>query len=67
MLNLAKRCHLPLMLRFREGYPDFIRILHEEGFGKDGGRGVGGRGGVIYSFVGTEGQVAELVRIMACF
>lgn len=38
-----------------------MTILREEGFGEDGGSTVGGRGGVVHSFTGTETELAELV------
>lgn len=61
-LALAKKHHLPLFLHSRAAHADFVRILREEGFGEDGGRAVGGKGGVVHSFTGTEEEVEELVR-----
>ena len=52
-LVLAKKYHLPLFLHSRAAHDDFIRILREEGFGEDGGKAVGGRGGVVHSFTGS--------------
>jgi TatD DNase family protein len=40
---------------------DFVQILRDEGFGENGGRAVGGNGGVVHSFTGTAEEVAELV------
>ena len=62
-LSLAKKYHLPLFLHTRgSARHDFARILREEGFGEDGGRAVGGRGGVVHSFTGTKEELEELVR-----
>jgi Tat protein secretion system quality control protein TatD with DNase activity len=52
-LVLAKKYHLPLFLHSRAAHDDFVQILREEGFGEDGGRAVGGRGGVVHSFTGS--------------
>ncbi|PFH54818.1 hypothetical protein AMATHDRAFT_185704 [Amanita thiersii Skay4041] len=60
-LYLAKKYHLPLFLHSRAAHADFVQILREEGFGKDGGRDVGGTGGVVHSFTGTVEEVAELM------
>lgn len=60
-LSLAKKYHLPLFLHSRAAHADFVKILREEGFDKDGGRAVGGKGGVVHSFTGTAEEVAELV------
>ena len=38
-----------------------MKILRDEGFGEDGGKAVGGNGGVVHSFTGTAEEVAELV------
>jgi len=38
-----------------------VKILRDEGFGEDGGKAVGGNGGVVHSFTGTAEEVAELV------
>lgn len=60
-LGLAKKYSLPLFLHSRNAHADLVRILREEGFGVDGGRAVGGRGGVIHSFTGLKEEVTELV------
>jgi TatD DNase family protein len=60
-LSLAKKYHLPLFLHSRAAHADFVRILREEGFGEDGGKAVGGKGGVVHSFTGSTEEVAELV------
>jgi hypothetical protein len=52
-LVLAKKYHLPLFLHSRAAHDDFVQILREEGFGEDGGKAVGGRGGVVHSFTGS--------------
>ncbi|KAI0320452.1 Mg-dependent DNase [Amylostereum chailletii] len=52
-LSLAKKYHLPLFLHSRSAHDDFVRILREEGFGEDGGRANGGKGGVVHSFTGS--------------
>jgi hypothetical protein len=36
--------------------------LREEGFGEDGGRAVGGRGGVVHSFTGSPQDAIDYVR-----
>ena len=61
-LALAKKHHLPLFLHSRAAHADLVEILREEGFGEDGGRGVGAHGGVVHSFTGTIEEAAELVR-----
>lgn len=61
-LSLAKRWRLPLFLHSRAAHTDFVKILREEGFGEDGGRGVGANGGVVHSFTGSIEEAAELVR-----
>jgi TatD DNase family protein len=38
-----------------------VKILREEGFGKNGGEAVGGKGGVVHSFTGTVEELVELV------
>ncbi|KAJ7225683.1 hypothetical protein GGX14DRAFT_640317 [Mycena pura] len=49
-LSLAKKYHLPLFLHSRAAHADFVNILREEGFGEDGGKAVGGRGGMDMGF-----------------
>jgi TatD DNase family protein len=61
-LSLAKKHHLPLFLHSRAAHKDFVQILRDEGFGVDGGRTVGARGGVVHSFTGLPEEVSELVR-----
>ena len=61
-LGLAKKYHLPLFLHSRAAHADFVKILREEGFGEDGGRLVGAKGGVVHSFTGTVEEAAELVN-----
>jgi TatD DNase family protein len=60
-LSLAKKYGLPLFLHSRNAHADFVRILKEEGFGVDGGRDVGGKGGVVHSFTGSKEEMIELV------
>ncbi|KAJ6621573.1 hypothetical protein B0H10DRAFT_1789430, partial [Mycena sp. CBHHK59/15] len=60
-LSLAKKYHLPLFLHSRAAHADFVKILREEGFGEDGGRAVGGKGGVVHSFTGSVEEVIELM------
>jgi len=60
-LALAKRYHLPLFLHSRAAHSDFIQILKDEGFGQDGGKDVGGKGGVVHSFTGTVEEAIELM------
>jgi len=60
-LGLAKKYHLPLFLHSRAAHADFVSILREEGFGKEGGKGVGGKGGVVHSFTGTLDELNELM------
>ncbi|KAJ6509375.1 hypothetical protein C8R47DRAFT_1174045 [Mycena vitilis] len=60
-LTLAKKYHLPLFLHSRAAHEDFVKILREEGFGEDGGKGVGGKGGVVHSFTGSAQEATELV------
>ncbi|CAE6542159.1 unnamed protein product [Rhizoctonia solani] len=62
-LSLAKKYNLPLFLHVRAAHDDFVRILKEEGFGEDGGRAVGGRGGLVHSFTGRTGEMKELVAM----
>ncbi|KAG9084502.1 hypothetical protein FRC06_004055, partial [Ceratobasidium sp. 370] len=59
-LALAKKYHLPLFLHVRAAHEDFVTILREEGFGEDGGRAAGGRGGVVHSFTGRTKEMKEL-------
>lgn len=61
-LTLAKKFHLPLFLHSRAAHDDFVQILREEGFGDDGGRAVGGRGGVVHSFTGPAQEAIDYVR-----
>ncbi|KAJ7783608.1 hypothetical protein DFH07DRAFT_996028 [Mycena maculata] len=60
-LSLAKKYHLPLFLHSRAAHADFVKILREEGFWEDGGRAVGGSGGVVRSFTGSVEEVVELM------
>jgi hypothetical protein len=60
-LALAKKYHLPLFLHSRAAHNDFVQILREEGFGEDGGRAVGGRGGVVHSFTGSSQDAIDYV------
>ncbi|KZT02417.1 uncharacterized protein LAESUDRAFT_752139 [Laetiporus sulphureus 93-53] len=60
-LALAKKYHLPLFLHLRAAHADFVRILREEGFDKDGGKAVGGNGGAVHSFTGTAEEATELM------
>jgi TatD DNase family protein len=60
-LGLAKKYHLPLFLHSRAAHADFVQILRDEGFGNDGGRDVGGKGGVVHSFTGSIEEAQELV------
>ncbi len=62
-LALAKKYHLPLFLHSRAAHKDFVQILREEGFGEDGGRAVGGRGGVVHSFTGSPQDAVDYVRV----
>ncbi|KZV83150.1 Mg-dependent DNase [Exidia glandulosa HHB12029] len=59
-VGLAKKYRLPLFLHSRNAHADFVRILREQGFGTDGGRDLGGKGGVVHSFTGTKDEVVEL-------
>ncbi|KIK70778.1 hypothetical protein GYMLUDRAFT_184736 [Collybiopsis luxurians FD-317 M1] len=59
-LSLAKKYHLPLFLHSRAAHADFVAILREEGFSVDGGKAVGGKGGVVHSFTGTPAELAEV-------
>ena len=60
---LAKKYHLPLFLHSRAAHNDFVQILREEGFGEDGGKAVGGRGGVVHSFTGSVEEANDYVCI----
>ncbi|KAJ6604488.1 hypothetical protein DFH09DRAFT_1242462 [Mycena vulgaris] len=60
---LAKKYHLPLFLHSRAAHDDFVKILRDEGFGEDGGKAVGGKGGVVHSFTGTLEEVSELMEM----
>jgi TatD DNase family protein len=60
-LALAKKYHLPLFLHSRAAHKDFVQILREEGFGEDGGRAGGGRGGVVHSFTGPSQDAIDYV------
>ncbi|KAK0208175.1 hypothetical protein DFS33DRAFT_1301874 [Desarmillaria ectypa] len=62
-LALAKKFHLPLFLHSRAAHKDFVSILQEEGFSEDGGRTVGGKGGVVHSFTGTIEELNELMNM----
>lgn len=62
-LVLAKKYHLPLFLHSRAAHSDFVRILHEEGFGEDGGNAVGGRGGVVHSFTGSAEDANDCIKM----
>ncbi|KAK2461633.1 hypothetical protein APHAL10511_006096 [Amanita phalloides] len=59
-LELAKKYHLPLFLHSRAAHTDFVQILRDEGFGKNGGRDIGGKGGVVHSFTGSIEEANEL-------
>ena len=58
-LTLAKKHHLPLFLHSRAAHTDFVKILREEGFGENGGRALGARGGVVHSFTGSVEEAIE--------
>jgi len=62
-LALAKKYHLPLFLHSRAAHSDFTKILREEGFGVEGGRGAGARGGVVHSFTGGKEEMEELIEM----
>ncbi|KAL0578992.1 hypothetical protein V5O48_002987 [Marasmius crinis-equi] len=62
-LALAKKYHLPLFLHSRAAHEDLVAILKEEGFGEDGGKCVGAKGGVVHSFTGTVEEVTELMTM----
>jgi TatD DNase family protein len=40
-----------------------VAILRDEGFGQDGGRAAGARGGVVHSFTGSPEEALELVQL----
>ena len=61
---MAKKYHLPLFLHSRAAHADFVQILKDEGFGRNGGKDVGGKGGVVHSFTGTAEEVLELVGVL---
>ncbi|KAJ7071188.1 Mg-dependent DNase [Mycena amicta] len=62
-LSLAKKYHLPLFLHSRAAHSEFVEILKEEGFGQDGGKAVGGKGGVVHSFTGTPDEAIEVMNM----
>ncbi|EKM83928.1 hypothetical protein AGABI1DRAFT_33246, partial [Agaricus bisporus var. burnettii JB137-S8] len=62
-LSLAKKYHLPMFLHSRSAHADFIQILSQEGFGSDGGKFVGGAGGVVHSFTGTTHEAQDYVNM----
>jgi len=62
-LVLAKKYHLPLFLHSRAAHVDLVKILKEEGFGEDGGKSVGAKGGVVHSFTGSSEEAAELISM----
>ncbi|KAJ3803420.1 Mg-dependent DNase [Lentinula aff. detonsa] len=62
-LSLAKKYHLPLFLHSRSAHKDFVSILREEGFGVNGGREVGGNGGVVHSFTGQLDELDDLMSM----
>jgi len=62
-LGLAKKYHLPLFLHSRAAHSDFVQILREEGFDTEGGKAVGGKGGVVHSFTGSVAEVKELSKM----
>lgn len=62
-LALSKKYHLPLFLHSRAAHADFVQILREEGFGENGGRAVGGMGGVVHSFTGLPEELADLIEM----
>jgi len=62
-LALAKKYHLPLFLHSRAAHNDFVRILSEEGFAEDGGKAVGGRGGVVHSFTGSAQDAVDYIKM----
>ncbi|KAJ3553288.1 hypothetical protein NP233_g12679 [Leucocoprinus birnbaumii] len=65
-LSLAKKYHLPMFLHSRAAHHDFVQILTEEGFGTNGGRDVGGAGGVVHSFTGTAEEAQDYFeRVLA--
>lgn len=62
-LGLAKKYNLPLFLHSRSAHADFVQILREEGFGEDGGRAIGAKGGVVHSFTGSVEECQEYVSL----
>ncbi|KAH9080447.1 Mg-dependent DNase [Lactarius deliciosus] len=59
----AKKYHLPLFLHSRAAHNDFVQILREEGLGEDGGKAVGGRGGVVHSFTGSTEDANDYITM----
>lgn len=62
-LVMAKKYHLPLFLHNRNSHADFVALLTEAGMHIDGGRAVGGRGGVVHSFTGEAEEMEEFVSM----
>ncbi|KAF4605054.1 hypothetical protein EYR40_003837 [Pleurotus pulmonarius] len=62
-LGLARKYHLPLFLHSRAAHADLVAILREEGFGEEGGKAAGGKGGVVHSFTGTIDEAVELMNM----
>ncbi|KAF9453874.1 hypothetical protein P691DRAFT_853750 [Macrolepiota fuliginosa MF-IS2] len=62
-LSLVKKYHLPMFLHSRAAHADFVQILTEEGFGNNGGRNVGGAGGVVHSFTGTVEEAQDYMNM----
>lgn len=62
-LSLAKKYHLPMFLHSRAAHKDLVQILMEEGFGTNGGRDVGGAGGVVHSFTGTVEEAKDYMKM----
>lgn len=62
-LAIAKKYHLPLFLHNRNSHADFVALLSEAGMHIDGGRAVGGRGGVVHSFTGEIEEMEEFVSM----
>jgi len=53
-----------VFLHSRAAHQDVVQILAEEGFGIQGGRDVGGMGGVVHSFTGTTEEAQDYVGIL---